>query len=355
MRYIKRRDTQPASSLQIVSTYLPICYNLVMKVSELGEFGLIDLLAKMVPEVPGKKPVAGIGDDAFAWRTDAPIQLATVDTMAQGVHFSLDTMSWKELGWKSLAINLSDIAAMGGDPAYALVALALPEDTEVDDVKQLYEGMIDLAVQHAMTIVGGNVSRSPVVSVTVTVFGASPDDRILKRSAAKTGDIIAVTGYPGSAAAGLEMLTNNLQFGAEVSTYLRSTFVRPKPRIKEGRLLLEEGVKTAIDTSDGLLADLYHVCEASGVGARVNTGLLPVHPALSNNFGKKALELALSGGEDYELLFTATQEIFERVKDKMEYPVKAIGEITSGEPGRIEVVDADDKPVEIGKTGWQHF
>ncbi len=332
-----------------------ICYNLAMKVSELGEFGLIDLLAKMVPEIPGKKPVVGIGDDAFAWRTDATIQLATVDTMVQGVHFSLDIMTWKELGWKSLAINLSDIAAMGGVPAYALVALALPEDTEVDDVKQLYEGIIELAGQHDTAIAGGNVSRSPVVSVTVTVFGSSPDDRILKRSTAKAGDFIAITGYPGSAAAGLEMLANNLQFGAEVSTYLRGAFVRPKPRLKEGRLLAEEGVKTAIDTSDGLLADLRHICEASGVGARINTGLLPVHPAISNNFGEKTLELVLSGGEDYELLFTANKETYEHVKEKIEYPVAVIGEITSGEPGRIEIIDADGKPVKIGSMGWEHF
>jgi thiamine-monophosphate kinase len=112
---------------------------------------------------------------------------------------------------------------------------------------------------------------------------------------------------------------------------------------------------TAIDTSDGLLADLRHICEASGTGARIHTQLLPLHPALSNNFGERALELALSGGEDYELLFTATQEICERIKEKMEYTVSAIGEITPGEPGRIEVFDADGKPVAIGRTGWEHF
>ena len=326
-----------------------------MKVSELGEFGLIDLLAKMIPDSQAEKPIIGIGDDAAAWRSDASIQLATVDTMIQGVHFSLETMTWKELGWKSLAINLSDIAAMGGVPRYALVALALPEDTEVEDASQLYEGMIGLAEQFQTAIVGGNVSRSPVVSVTITVLGDSLNDKILRRSSASTGDTIAVTGYPGSAAAGLEMLTKNLQFGAETATYLRSAFVRPKPRITEGQLLLKQGVTTAIDTSDGLLADLRHICEASGVGARLNTDLLPVHPAIGNNFGERALELALSGGEDYELLFTASAKIAERVRAKMEYPVTSIGEITSGEPGKISLLDADGKPVKISQTGWEHF
>ncbi|MCK4273476.1 MAG: thiamine-phosphate kinase [Dehalococcoidales bacterium] len=326
-----------------------------MKVSELGEFGLIDLLAKMIPDSQAEKPVIGIGDDAAAWHSDAPVQLATVDTMIQGVHFSLDTVTWKELGWKSLAINLSDIAAMGGTPQYALVALALPEDTEVEDVAGLYEGMIELAGQFRVGIIGGNVSRSPVVSITITVLGDSLSNEILKRSTARPGDTIAITGYPGSAAAGLEMLTKKLQFGAETATYLRSAFMRPKPRITEGQLLLKLGITTAIDTSDGLLADLRHICEASGVSARVDVDRLPIHPAVSNNFGERARELALSGGEDYELLFTGSAEIVERVRAQMEYPVTAIGEITAGEPGKISVVDADGNPAEINKAGWEHF
>jgi len=275
--------------------------------------------------------------------------------MIQGVHFSLDTITWKELGWKSLAINLSDIAAMGGVPQYALVALALPEDTEVEDVAGLYEGMIELARQSQVAIIGGNVSRSPVVSVTITVLGNSLNNETMKRSTARPGDTIAITGYPGSAAAGLEMLTKKLRFGAETATYLRSAFVRPKPRVKEGQLLLKLGITTAIDTSDGLLADLRHICEASEVGARVNIDRLPVHPAVSSNFGERSHELALSGGEDYELLFTGSAEIIDRVRAEMEYPVTAIGEITSDEPGKISIIDADGNPVEITKTGWEHF
>ncbi len=326
-----------------------------MKVSELGEFGLIDRLAKMVPDSKANRPAIGIGDDAAAWRSESSLQLATVDTMIQGIHFSLETISWQELGWKSLAINLSDIAAMGGVPQYALVALALPEDTEVDDVTQLYEGMIEIATLYDIAIIGGNISRSPAVSITVTVLGGSRNGEVLKRSSAIPGDKIAVTGYPGSAAAGLEMLSQNLQFGTETSTYLRRAFTRPRPRIAEGQLLLELGITTAIDTSDGLLADLRHICEASAVGAEINTGLLPVHPAIARGFGERTQELVLSGGEDYELLFTGKVEIVERVKAKMEYPVAVIGEIQSGKPGEITLVDTAGNPVKIEKMGWNHF
>jgi len=326
-----------------------------MKVSEMGEFGLIDLLAKMIPDSKVNRPVIGIGDDAAAWRSESSLQLATVDTLVQGVHFSLETITWKELGWKSLAINLSDIAAMGGVPQYALVALALPEDTEVADVTLLYEGMIELAGRFDVAIIGGNISRSPAVSITVTVLGGSLNGEVLRRSAARPGDKIAVTGYPGSAAAGLEMLSQDLQFGVEMSTYLRSAFTRPRPRIAEGQLLLKEGVKAAIDTSDGLLADLRHVCEASGVAAKINTNLLPIHPAVARGFGERARELALSGGEDYELLFTGKAEIVERIRAKMEYPVTVIGEITSGKPGEISLLDVDGSPVKIENTGWKHF
>ena len=184
-----------------------------MKVSELGEFGLIDLLAKMISSSqnnqlpPHQKLIIGIGDDAAAWHGDTSIQLATVDSLIQDVHFSLSTTTWKELGWKSLAVNLSDIAAMGGVPTYALVALALPGDTEVEDVTALYEGMLELANQSQVAIVGGNTCQAPEVSITITVLGSSRSKNILRRSTARPGDNIAVTGYLGSAAAGLEMLT----------------------------------------------------------------------------------------------------------------------------------------------------
>jgi thiamine-monophosphate kinase len=275
--------------------------------------------------------------------------------MVQDVHFSLDTITWQELGWKSLAINLSDIAAMGGRPQYALVSLALPQDTAVADVRALYEGMIELAKQTGTAITGGNVSRAPQVSVTVTVIGRSPDKKLLRRSGARPGDTIALTGHPGSAAAGLEILTQKLKLKPKTAKYLKNAFLRPVPRLDEGQILVKNGVKTAIDTSDGLLADLRHICEASQVGARVDIDRLPVHPAVRDHFGKKARELALSGGEDYELLFTGSAAAIARVKKKLKCPVTAIGEITAGAPGEIDLRDARGRAVKTGRTGWRHF
>jgi len=330
-----------------------------MKVSELGEFGLIDLLAVMISDSninqvsPGQL-VIGLGDDAAAWRSQSTIELATVDAMVQDVHFSLDMTSWQELGWKSLAINLSDIAAMGGVPRYALVALGLPEDTCVEDVSRLYEGMIDLARQTRTAIVGGNISRSPVVSVTTTVLGSSLDNRILRRSTAKPGDTIAVTGHPGSAAAGLEMLKKKSQLEAASEQYLRTAFLRPTPRLAEGQALVRGGVKTAIDISDGLLADLRHICEASQVSARVDVDKLPIHPVVAENFGEKARDLTLSGGEDYELLFTAETAVIQRVKAELGQ-VTDSRNITADRPCKISLFDAAGRPVKIAEYGWSHF
>ncbi|MFC1981720.1 thiamine-phosphate kinase, partial [Chloroflexota bacterium] len=270
--------------------------------SELGEFGLIDMLARMVyksrktQSASWQKLILGIGDDAAVWQGDASTQLATVDSLVQDVHFTLKTTSWSELGWKALAVNLSDIAAMGGIPAYALVSLALPGDAEVEDVAALYEGMIELAQRFGVAIVGGDTCRAPLVSITITVLGSAVNKRMLTRSAANPGDKIAVTGTLGGAAAGLEMLMNQLQFDPEATANLREAFLRPLPRVAEGQLLIERGVETAIDISDGLISDLGHICKASQVGARVEIDRLPVHPAVKDNFGDKSLEIALSGG-----------------------------------------------------------
>jgi thiamine-monophosphate kinase len=323
-----------------------------MKVSELGEFGLIDRLAKMA-DGEDERLLIGIGDDAAAWQGDASIQLATVDSFIQGVHFPAGVASWEELGWKALAVNLSDIAAMGGLPGYALISLALPPDTDVDNVTALYSGMLELAKKHGVAIVGGDISNAPLVIISVTVLGNSPKKQVLTRASAKPGELIAVTGYLGAAAAGLEMLDKKLKFDQKATARFRQTFFRPNPRLTEGQLLLEQGVKTAIDISDGLLADLKQICKASKVSARIEADRVPVEPLVNTGFGDKALELALTGGEDYELLFTAKAEVIARVKKTASCPISAIGEITAGQG--VTVVDHQGKPLELGRAGWEHF
>jgi len=328
-----------------------------MKVSELGEFGLIDLLAKMAYSARDKHLIIGIGDDAAVWHGDTSIQLATVDSFIQDVHFSLAIASWNELGWKALAANLSDIAAMGGVPRYALVSLALPGHTEVEDVTDLYKGMIELAQQSGVTIVGGDTSSAPLVAITVTVLGStrSQDKRILTRSAAKLGEKVAVTGYLGAAAAGSDMLTKKLQFDPEVTASLKGAFLHPYPRIAEGQLLVEQGVKTAIDISDGLISDLKQICKASRVSARIEVDRVPIQPAVKANFGDRALELALSGGEDYELLFTASAEVIDKVRTAASCPITVIGEIIADKAGEVTLVDSKGDPFNLRKAGRARF
>jgi thiamine-monophosphate kinase len=334
-----------------------------MKVSELGEFGLIDLLAEMVNAARDEKTEAwqqlilGIGDDAAAWHGDTLVQLATVDSLVQDVHFSLDITPWEDLGWRAMAANLSDIAAMGGLPRYALVSLALPGSTEVDNVTALYRGMMGLAQKFGVAIVGGDMSSAPLLVINITVLGGtrSPDKHLLTRSAARPGDKVAVTGYLGAAAAGLEMMRKNLSLDVYSVASLKKAFLRPSPRVAEAQILVEQGVKTAIDISDGLVSDLRHICQESKVGARIDIDYVPVHQAVRDNFGDRALELAVGGGEDYELLFTADAGTINRVKEAIHCLVTVIGEITADEVGEVTLVDIEGKPVDIPGVGWEHF
>lgn len=233
-----------------------------MKVSELGEFGLINLIRSSSARyensgrTPWQEVLVGIGDDAAAWQSDNRIQLATTDTLVQGIHFDLDIINWDELGWKALAVNLSDIAAMGGIPKYALLSLALPGELEVEDISRFTNSMMHLAREFGVAIVGGNVATAPNVVITVTIIGCSKGKAILKRSTASSGEQIAVTGYLGLSAAGLEMFKGKTISDPKISNILRRAHLQPMPRVKEGQILIEQGVKTAIDISDGLIADL---------------------------------------------------------------------------------------------------
>jgi thiamine-monophosphate kinase len=332
-----------------------------MKVSELGEFGLIDLLAKIIREGQGmpaehQQLLTSIGDDAATWRSDVSIRMATIDCLVQDVHFTLCMTTWNELGWKALAVSLSDIAAMGGTPKYALVSLGLPSHIDVEDIANLYKGIIELGQQFGVSIVGGNISNAPLVFIDTTILGSIKEpDRILTRSAARPGEKIAVTGYLGAATAGLEMLKEQIPLATEADVSLRQAFLRPYPRVVEGRLLVEQGVKAAIDISDGLISDLSHICQSSQVGARIEVDRVPVHPTVKTKFGKRSLEMALSGGEDYELLFTASNDVIDRLKTQASCPITVIGDVTTDKTGGIALVDRDGNTFESNKTGWQHF
>ena len=290
-----------------------------MKVSEIGEFGLIELLAEIATMSRPKPLLVDIGDDAAAWRSEAGVQLATSDSLIQDVHFTLSTTTWQELGWKALAVNLSDIAAMGGVPQYALVSLGLPGDTEVEHMAQLYHGMAELARLFDVAIIGGDVVAAPLVVLSLAVVG-SAQGNILTRSAASPGQRIAVTGYLGASGGGVAMLKRGLQLDVETTASLRQAHLKPYPRVLEGQLLARHGVRAAIDLSDGLASDLAKLCKASKVGARLFLDQIPIHPSVRNSFKEGYLKLALAGGEDYELLFTGSTEVVDRVRGSLPCP-----------------------------------
>jgi thiamine-monophosphate kinase len=334
-----------------------------MKISEIGQFGLIDVIAKMIEGSRDNRAdswrnlITGIGDDCAVWRGEAVNHLAKVDCQVQGIHFNLGMISWEDLGWKSLAVSLSDIAAMGGEPRYALISLGLPQDTEVENIISLYKGMLKLAKMTGTAVVGGNISGSPVIFVDVNVTGVAgnPRGKFLSRAAAKPGDLIAVTGWLGTAAAGLEMLTQKKDFTRTSRSCLQRAFTRPEPRLVEGQLFVEKGIKCCIDISDGLVADLGHICQNSGVGAIIHGEDLPIRDEVKRAFGKTSFKMALSGGEDYQLLFTASPVVFERVRKALVYPVTVIGEITAKNAGKVIVLDERGKKYTPEVGGWDHF
>jgi thiamine-monophosphate kinase len=325
-------------------------------VGELGEFGLIERLARRLP--PSTGVVVGIGDDTAVLQLSPNAQLlATCDGQVEGVHFLRDGTPARALGHKALAVNLSDIAAMGGRPRWALVALTLPPDLDLTWVDELYDGMADLASAHGVGVVGGNVARTagPIV-VDVTLLGEVPPGARMTRDVARPGDAVMVTGWPGESAGGLQLILRpelRAKLPAADVELLLDRHQRPTARVEEGARLGQSGLVTAaIDVSDGLAADLGHLLAANGVGATLDAASLPISSSLrrlAEVAGRDALELALHGGEDYELLFTCPAE---RVA---ELPAVAtrIGAI-DGEAGlRLRRSDGSVEP--LAARGHDHF
>jgi thiamine-monophosphate kinase len=331
-----------------------------VKVSELGEFGLIARLAEAFAR--GGQPsclVIGIGDDAAAWRASG-VQLVTTDTLIEGSHFSLPYVPWRDLGWNALTVNVSDIAAMGGIPEQALLTLALPPQTEVADVDELLAGMLDASSEYGAAIVGGDIVGCDTTMVTVTLIGrALVDDRgeplLMTRSGAQVGDAIAVTGHLGDSAGGLRILLGESTGSGEAADYLKRAHLHHRPPLAVGQMAVREGVRAAIDVSDGLLQDLGHVCQASGLGAIVHAQRIPISPALRQAFPKEALALACGGGEDYQLLLAAPPAVIERVRDKADVPIAVIGELVADRQHRIRLLSEDGRELAPPAAGWDHL
>lgn len=332
-----------------------------MKLRDLGEFELIQRLTAIadrfgVAGTPGSAPfplLLPIGDDTAAWRTSAATELATTDTVVESIHFTRETIPWEDLGWKVFAANISDIASMGGTPLYALVTLGFPASTSVADVESLYIGMARICEEYHTAIVGGDIVSSPTTFVTIALNGYL-DGAPLLRSAARPGDIVAATGFLGSARGGLEMMLHGESVEPQAADYLRHAHRRPEPRIAAGHVLLREGVLAAMDISDGLTADLGKMMASSGLAACVDSWRVPIHPLLAAAFPDRAIRLALAGGEDYELLFTAPEAIMQRVLRQLHDAV-AIGSVVEGDAGKVTVQDKNGNQMQDMEAGWDHF
>ena len=335
-----------------------------MLVRDIGEFPLIDRLAEAIKGESealiervgpnGYRLRLSIGDDAAAWESPSGTRVFTTDTMVEGVHFTRETTPWWDLGWKSVAANISDVASMGGLPTYALVTLGLPPDTEVHDLESLYQGMMAVSNEHGLAIVGGDMVRSPVVFVTVSMTGAMQGQPMV-RTGAQPGDLVAVTGHLGGSGGGLKLMLEDPSEAGDAADYLRECHRRPRPAVAVGQTLVEAQIATAMDVSDGLADDLAKLCQASGVSGKIFADRLPAHPFLTSRFPDDWVDLALNGGEDYVLLFTGRPAKVRHVVSGLTGGAAVVGEILEGEPGRITLVDANGEELQFRKRGWDHF
>jgi len=331
-----------------------------MRIAEIGEFGLISKIAALIDEMGDSKSpsrrdlLLGIGDDAAAWKSPGGIELITTDILVEEVHFDFAYTGWKDLGWKSMAINISDINSMGGRPRYALVSLALPGRREAGDVLDLYRGILELSNAYAITVAGGNISASDKVVINITLTGLA-EAKMMTRASARPGDLVAVFGFPGLSAAGRKALTQYINLDADALQLFKNAHIRPSPDFNSGPLLAGLGVRTAIDISDGLAADLTHICIASKVAATLHLGKLPIHHLLTKYFGRDSLKMSLAGGEDYELLFTAAPGIMKKINASFDPAPVIIGEITAGKPYAVSLLDEGGNPMPIDISGWDHY
>ena len=323
-----------------------------------GEFALIDRhFARPTPSA-----VLGPGDDCALLQPSPGMQLAvTTDMLVAGTHFLPDTDPAR-LGWKALAVNLSDLAAMGAAPRWALLAGALPAVDEAW-IAKFAEGFFACAGEYGVDVVGGDTTRGPL-NICITAIGEVAPGQALRRDGAQAGDLIWVSGRPGLAALGLAQLQGRLALPEPWRRLCVGALEKPRPRVALGLALA--GIATAaIDVSDGLLADLGHIGERSGLAADVRLVQLPQlrdlagsGEAYNADLRRIALECQLAGGDDYELCFTtspgATQAVA-AIAARLELPLWCIGTMLAGVPGTVTVFDPDGNPVDFDRRGYDHF
>ena len=337
-----------------------------MELERIGEFGLIKRIKqKTGAEAEGVR--LGIDDDAAAFvPTKGMVTLLTTDTFVEGIHFDRAYATPFQIGWKAMAANLSDIAAMGGVPRAAVVSVCLPDDIEVEWVEELYGGMTDLLGRFEGTIVGGDTSAARKDTViTIALTGEIENKRIVTRAGALPGDIICVTGDLGGSVGGLKIIRkekavqNNMK---ERWSHLIEKHLLPLPRIHEARVLVAETkINAMIDISDGLASEIHHICEQSKTGAKIYAEELPIHTQTTDAAQRcngSARQYALYGGEDFELLFTLSPknvgDVFDIMMNETGTEVRVIGAIGEAGDG-IVLVDEQGRQQPLAFRGYDHF
>ncbi len=333
-----------------------------MTLNGIGEFGFIKKISRGCLIRPDNV-IKAIGDDAAAFRV-APdrVSLITTDLLVERVHFIRNSITGFDLGYKSLAVNLSDIAAMGGQAREAFVSIAIPQDCNLEYLEALYDGMKNLAARFDVNILGGDTTSSKEdLIINIVVQGTVAEKEMLCRDAARPGDIIVSTGCLGDSKAGLYLILNNIPIDSEDLQALHRAHVLPEPHLNEGRFLASQpGTHAGIDTSDGLSSDLGHIAEESKMGATLYSDKLPISGSLlkfCSRFDFDPVEYALAGGEDYTLLCTVAPESVEAIaakfQAKFKRPLYRIGEINHKSGLTLTYPDGATKP--IAPTGWDHF
>jgi len=323
-----------------------------MLIKDIGEFDLIRKMSAGLVST-GRPIIAGIGDDSAVLPSSADrLQLVTTDMLVENVHFRLDFAEPFQIGWRSIAVNISDIAAMGGEPTYAFISIALPRDTTVEFVDELYSGMQKIATEYSVDIVGGDTVSAPQIVINVALLGEVESKNLVLRSGAKAGDALVVTGDLGGSEAGLTILMDGLPLkGIE-------KHLMPVPRVQEGRLLARSGYVTSmIDISDGLASEVHHICEASGTGAELHMDSIPLSDnvrQVAEHAGKQPYDFALYGGEDYELLFTCQQDKVLEMLESCRTKLTIVGQIVET-PNHVTIEDSSGNIVPLKPRGYDHF
>jgi len=332
--------------------------------SLLGEFGIIDLFRSHARRANPWVTV-GIGDDCAVMDMDGQRSLlVTTDMLLEDVHFRRSWARPRQLGWKSAAVNISDIAAMGGTPSGAFLGIGIPTDMEMDDLTGFRRGLDDCLRRYGIDLLGGDtVASTNGLAVSITLIGTAPSQDVVRRSGAMPGQRVFVAGTLGASAAGLFLLESNERPGgldADSRQELIRAHLEPRPLVDLGRTLAERHLATAmIDLSDGLLSDLGHLCDESRVGAVIKATALPIcEPTriLADSLGLDPLEWAISGGEDYGLVFCTAPEDeapVTAVGRDLDIPISAIG-WTTGEESVIRL-SVNHSMSAVSRKGWDHF